>query len=354
MLWPLRPGLCCRRLAVPACRGRPAAPAARCPLHGAVCTLCGAGPSLVPPKAAAPPPCLPHSEPSPSLPSLPFLCPGAEPVWDRLLPHLPPLPRPPPPPPQEQVSGAGRDGAGVLGAGRGLCWTGAGRGGAGRGESPLGQGWGHIRTRQQRSVVAAPAAASRPLPPILHPPPPRETPPPPRKLPRPRENSRSTALPPRRFNKESKLHPARVDAALRASANATINSYKVGKNWYGGGELLPQGRCGRHIPPARSAAGAESGTGSSHPIESCCLVPCSAPYAPLKRWAPEVLFSNTTLCGAGQGRAAGGGRAGGQPWRCCWCLWADAPGVLAPSACCRPASLAAVLAPAAYSRARPR
>ena len=32
--------------------------------------------------------------------------------------------------------------------------------------------------------------------------------------------------------------------------------------WYGGSELLPQGRCERHLPPVRSAAGAGSGTGS--------------------------------------------------------------------------------------------
>ena len=38
--------------------------------------------------------------------------------------------------------------------------------------------------------------------------------------------------------------------------------------WYGGSELLPQGRCGRHLPPVRSAAGAGRGTGSSHPRES--------------------------------------------------------------------------------------
>ena len=35
--------------------------------------------------------------------------------------------------------------------------------------------------------------------------------------------------------------------------------------WYGGSELLPQGRCGRRLLPVRSAAGAGSGTGSSHP-----------------------------------------------------------------------------------------
>ena len=38
--------------------------------------------------------------------------------------------------------------------------------------------------------------------------------------------------------------------------------------WHVGGELLPQGRCGRRLPPVRSAAGAGSGTGSSHPRES--------------------------------------------------------------------------------------
>ena len=35
--------------------------------------------------------------------------------------------------------------------------------------------------------------------------------------------------------------------------------------WYGGSELLPQGRCGRHLPPVRSTMGAGRGTGSSHP-----------------------------------------------------------------------------------------
>ena len=37
---------------------------------------------------------------------------------------------------------------------------------------------------------------------------------------------------------------------------------------YGGSELLPQERCGRHLPPGRSAVGAGRGTGSSHPRES--------------------------------------------------------------------------------------
>ena len=38
--------------------------------------------------------------------------------------------------------------------------------------------------------------------------------------------------------------------------------------WYGGSELLPQRRCGRHLPPGRSAVGGGRGTGSSHPRES--------------------------------------------------------------------------------------
>ena len=33
--------------------------------------------------------------------------------------------------------------------------------------------------------------------------------------------------------------------------------------WYGGSELLPQGRCGRDLPPVKSAASAGRGTGSS-------------------------------------------------------------------------------------------
>ena len=48
-----------------------------------------------------------------------------------------------------------------------------------------------------------------------------------------------------------------------------VEGHKVGGGrtlfWHGGGELLPQGRCGRRLPPGRSAAGAGSGAGGSHP-----------------------------------------------------------------------------------------
>ena len=36
----------------------------------------------------------------------------------------------------------------------------------------------------------------------------------------------------------------------------------------------PQGRCGRHLPPVRSAVGAGSGTGSSHPSFFLSLWTC--------------------------------------------------------------------------------
>ena len=51
--------------------------------------------------------------------------------------------------------------------------------------------------------------------------------------------------------------------SVRSPRKSEVSSF-----WYGGSELLPQGRCGRHLPPVRSAVGAGRGTGSSHPRES--------------------------------------------------------------------------------------
>ena len=55
--------------------------------------------------------------------------------------------------------------------------------------------------------------------------------------------------------------------------------------WYGGSELLPQGRCGRHLPPGRSAVGAGRGTGSSHPFDGwSAQEECGA--VGWQRWGP--------------------------------------------------------------------
>ena len=57
--------------------------------------------------------------------------------------------------------------------------------------------------------------------------------------------------------------PAPLFGSWPAVPAASTRHQTAGKTfWYGGSELLPQGRCGRRLPPARSTAGAGSGAGS--------------------------------------------------------------------------------------------
>ena len=60
-------------------------------------------------------------------------------------------------------------------------------------------------------------------------------------------------------------------------------------SWYGGSELLPRGRCGWHLPPVRSAAGAGSGTGGAHPRESWQRLSRALPKPPAPAACPQVL-----------------------------------------------------------------
>ena len=73
----------------------------------------------------------------------------------------------------------------------------------------------------------------------------------------------------------------------------------------GGSELLPQRRCGGHLPLGRSTAGAGSGTGSSHPN-------CGQTYRKRKNCA-EALFSYFNARGS---RAAC--RPAALPWGWAW------------------------------------
>ena len=100
----------------------------------------------------------------------------------------------------------------------------------------------------------------------------------------------------------------------------------------GGQELLPQGRCGRRLLPVRSAAGAGSGTGSSHPgeswqrlssggptfLSSCTysLLPSSSSDSTPGTKSRRMFCARRGAGRAGQQRAGSGKlrRAGGPGW----------------------------------------
>ena len=83
----------------------------------------------------------------------------------------------------------------------------------------------------------------------------------------------------------------------------------------GGCELLPQGRCRRHLPPVRSVAGAGGGTGSSHrKVDNSeesflstqahaglvgCIALCQ-PSRPAVAWAPQTAPGARSVDGIGQ------------------------------------------------------
>ena len=64
--------------------------------------------------------------------------------------------------------------------------------------------------------------------------------------------------------------------------------------WYGGCELLPQGCCGRYLPPVRSTVGAGSSTGSSHPLSA--LLPRDPRTTPSPTPLRRVLAILAALC----------------------------------------------------------
>ena len=118
---------------------------------------------------------------------------------------------------------------------------------------------------------------------------------------------------------EERLRAWREQEEALLAIKAVSESHAV-PFWYGGSELLPQGRCGRHLPPGKSAVGAVVFNCSVFPVwggslaavgstawrlESCVVaLPAGVQVAPPARALPP---GGGAAAGAPGGGAAEGG-----------------------------------------------